>query len=92
MSALSHKVGILKRLHQEKAMLTATDFGFISNPNQYFVELENLGLIKSEWGLKGNARVKLRFIEPQQNPKVVKYLKSFGVIEDNQDEVQESQN
>jgi len=89
MSAISHKLGILKKLYQGKEKLTATDLSQISNPNQYFCTLENLGLITSEWGLKGNARVKYRFIEPQQNSKVVKYLKSFGVIEDNQDEVQE---
>jgi hypothetical protein len=91
MSALSHKVEILKRLHQEKTKLTATDLNYVSNANQYFVELENLGLITSEWGLKGNARVKYRFITPQQYPKAEKYLKSYRAL-DKQDEVQESRN
>ncbi len=87
MRALLRKVEILKRLHQEKAKLTATDFSYISNANQYFVELENIGLITSERGLKGKARVKYRFVSPQQYPKAEKYLKSYRAL-DKQDERQ----
>ncbi len=60
---LSHKLHILKTLLDSDIKLTATDFSYISNANQYFVELESQGLIKSEWVKEeGKTPFKLRFI------------------------------
>lgn len=73
-----HKVRILKRLKLTGLKLTATDFSHVSNANQYFVELENQDLITSEWGEKGDARVKLRFIADHQKEKVARYLEGIG--------------
>ena len=70
----NHAKAILKELHKTKGRLTATDFNYISNPNQYFCELEDAGLITSEWGTKGDSRVKLRFINNTQLVKVEKVL------------------
>lgn len=70
----THKRNILKMLLDTRLLLTCTDFYYIANANQYFVELENEGLIKSEWGYKGNARVKLRFISDEYVERVEKYL------------------
>jgi hypothetical protein len=76
-SRLSHKLSILKILYTTGSKLTATDFAYVSNANQYFVELERQGLITSEWGFKGKAKVKLRFIANIQLSKVEKYLSMF---------------
>jgi len=60
---LSHKLHILKTLLDSEVKLTATDFSYISNANQYFVELESQGLIKSEWlREEGKTPFKLRFV------------------------------
>ena len=60
---LSHKLHILKTLLESKVKLTATDFSYISNANQYFVELESQELIKSKWSRKkGKTPFKLRFV------------------------------
>lgn len=79
MSAYSHKYNILKTLYTTGLKLTATDFSFISNANQYFVELEEQDLITSEWGKKGEAKVKLRYVAEHQRGKAQKYLKNMGV-------------
>ncbi len=89
MSASSHKYNLLKRLYNTGLKLTATDFSHVSNANQYFVELEHQDLIKSEWGKKGDAKVKLRFVGEDQKERVEKYLDNMGDLS-NQDEVQES--
>jgi len=83
----SHKYNLLKKLYDASLKLTATDFSHISNANQYFVELEQQGLITSEWGKKGESRVKLRFITAEQKERVERYLKIMG---HSKDEVQES--
>jgi hypothetical protein len=49
----------------------------VSNANQYFVELEHQDLITSEWGVKGEAKVKLRFVADGQIERVEKYLNTF---------------
>lgn len=84
--SLNHKYRILKRLYDTGLKLTATDFSYISNANQYFVELENQDLITSEWGEKGDARVKLRYIAKHQKEKVKKYLESLQNAKLEQDE------
>lgn len=87
MSASTHKYNLLKRLYDTGLKLTATDFSHVSNANQYFVELENQDLIMSEWGEKGNARVKLRYVAEHQRDRVEKYLDIMG-NNPNQDESQ----
>lgn len=74
----SHKRNILKKLYDTGLKLTATDFSYVSNANQYFVELEAQDLITSIWGKKGKAKVKLRFIDTYQIERVKKYLDSMG--------------
>jgi len=75
---LSHKLFILKTLIESDVMLTATDFSYISNANQYFVELEAQKLIKSEWGKKGKAKVKLRFVPNEWREKAQKFLNTHS--------------
>ena len=89
MSASTHKYRLLKKLYDTELKLTATDFSYVSNANQFFVELENQGLITSEWGKKGKAKVKLRFVDVDQRIKAKKYLDNMN-MSSNQDEVQES--
>lgn len=74
MKTLSHKLHILKTLFDSDVKLTATDFSYVSNANQYFCELELQGLIKSEWGKKGNAKVKLRYVPNELREKAKKFL------------------
>jgi len=76
MRNLSHKLHILKTLLESDVKLTATDFSYISNANQYFCELEAQKLIKSKWGKKGKAKVKLRFIPSELREKAKKYLET----------------
>lgn len=71
---LTHKLNILETLLFSDTKLTATDFGYVSNANQYLAELENQGLITSVWGVKGKARVKLRFVANRQKLRASKYL------------------
>lgn len=78
MSASPHKYNLLKKLYDTELKLTATDFSYVSNANQYFVELENQGLITSEWGRKGKGKVKLRFVALEQKERVKKYLDNMG--------------
>jgi len=89
MSASSHKYNLLKKLYDTGLKLTATDFSYVSNANQYFVELEHQDLITSEWGRKGKAKVKLSFIADHQRGRAKKYLDNMGV-KSKEDEVQES--
>ena len=86
MSASSHKYNLLKRLYDTELKLTATDFSYVSNANQYFVELEHQDLITSEWGRKGKAKVKLRYVAKGQRKRVKMYLSNMG-INSNQNEV-----
>ena len=74
MKILSHKLHILKTLLESDVKLTATDFSYISNANQYFCKLEFQGLIKSEWGKKGSTKVKLRYIPNEIKEKTIKFL------------------
>lgn len=83
----THKHRILKRLFDTGLKLTATDFSFVSNANQYFVELENQDLITSEWGERGDARVKLRFVATDQREPAKKYLDSMNTDSGADDEM-----
>ena len=71
---LTHKLNILEILLFSDTRLTATDFGYVSNANQYLAELENQGLITSVWSLKGTARVKLRYVANKQKIRASNYL------------------
>ena len=71
MKTQSHKCRIIETLLRG-GVKTATDFSFVSNANQYFVELEKVGIIKSEYGIKGRARVKFRTIDDKD--KALKFL------------------
>ena len=44
MRNLSHKLHILKTLLESDVKLTATNFSYISNANQYFCDLKNNGI------------------------------------------------
>jgi len=79
MSASTHTYNLVKKLYDTGLKLTATDFSYVSNANQYFVKLERQDLVTSEWGRKGKAKVKLRFIADHQRERVKKYLDNMGV-------------
>ena len=78
----THKLRVLKRLYSTDERLTGTDFTHISNVNQYFVELEHQGLIVSEWGYKGNAKVKFRIVTDEIKDKVRKYLLNHNSLDE----------
>jgi hypothetical protein len=69
---------MLKKLFDTGLKLTATDFSYVSNANHYFCELEQQGLITSEWGKKGKAKVKLRYISNDQLREAKKYLDNMS--------------
>jgi len=71
----SHAHHILETLYYTGSKLTATDLSHVSNANQYFCKLEQLGLITSERGFKGKSKVKYRFISSDQRKKVENLLK-----------------
>ena len=87
MKTLSHKLQILTVLYYSHTKLTATDFSCVSNANQYFVELELQGLIKSEWGKKGNAKVKLRYVPSESREEVEDYLKTHAKFNEAKDKL-----
>lgn len=59
MNSQTHKIRILEKI-LSSGEKTATDFSHVSNANQYFVELEKMGILFSYWGTKGDAKVKYR--------------------------------
>lgn len=74
MNAQTHNIHILETIFKEGEK-TATDFHYISNANQYFVELEKMNILFSYWGRKGKARVKFRDIANQA--KALAYLSAM---------------
>lgn len=68
MRNLTHKRHIVKTI-LEQGEMTATDFHYISNANQYFCELVKAGILKDRWGKRGNAKVKLRSIADTEKAK-----------------------
>lgn len=72
MRGLSHKIHIVKRLINEGGELTATDFHYISNANQYFCDLVEMKILKNRWGYKGDAKMKFRSIDDQE--KALKFI------------------
>ena len=77
MRSATHKRHIVETLLKggEK---TATDFHYISNANQYFVDLERMGIVESRWGWKGNARVKFRSIADPEKALLFIHAKTSG--------------
>ncbi|MCZ6172454.1 hypothetical protein [Campylobacter ureolyticus] len=50
----------LVNLMLKKGEITASEVFYVSNPNQYFVELENQGITKSRWLYDENGRRKCK--------------------------------
>ena len=72
MKQSTHKLHIVERLLQEGGELTATDFPYISNANQYLCDLVHRGILKERWGYKGKAKMKFRSIG--DTAKALKFL------------------
>jgi hypothetical protein len=72
MNSQTHKIRILETILNDGEK-TATDFSHVSNANQYFVELEKMGILFSFWGIKGDAKVKYRDIANRH--KAIAFLK-----------------
>lgn len=70
-----HKIRILKLL-LKRGRLTASQVTFISNSNQYFTELESVGVVGSEWAMLGDSKVKFRFISDEK--KALEMIESAG--------------
>lgn len=75
MKSQTHKKRLIEMM-LEKHTTSALVHG-MSNPNQYFCELEKEGFCKSVWGFKGKARVKFRFIP---DDKVEDVKKHYGIV------------
>lgn len=85
MNSQTHKIHILETILRE-GQKTATDFSYVSNANQYFCELEKMGILFSFWGYKGKTKVKYRDIANRH--KAIAFLKKArSGIADNYDEV-----
>jgi len=76
LNKINHKAYLLERLLSGER-LTASQVTQISNSNQYFVELEEEGLITSEWGMLGTSKVKWRFILSEQKDKASKVMQKL---------------
>ncbi|WP_170000000.1 hypothetical protein [Campylobacter sp. RM9328] len=82
---------ILVRLMLERGEITASDVAHISNSNQYFVELEALGISDNRWHTRDNGtKCKMRFIKNRQ--KALKFLNAYKVAEAIDEYVSEVQN
>lgn len=57
----------------EKGEVTASQIPF-SNANQYFCELEKMGICISRWGMLGNSMVKWRSIPADKREKALKFI------------------
>ena len=71
---------ILVRIMLERGEVTASGVAHISNSNQYFVELEKLGISGSRWHTRANGtNCKMRFIKDRK--KAQAYLNAYKVVE-----------
>ena len=68
----THKKSLV-RLMLDKGDVTACQIN-ISNANQYFDELEIIGVSNSRWGMLGKSKVKWRFIPTDKIEKAKKYI------------------
>ena len=76
MNAQTHKIRIVDIILKDGEK-TATDFSYVSNANQYFVELEKMGILFSYCGMKGNAKVKYRDIANRH--KAIAFIKKAKI-------------
>lgn len=74
MSGQTHKARIVESILSDGEK-TATDMTHVSNVNQYFCELEKMGILFSFWGVKGKSRVKFRGIA--NRTKAEAFLKKY---------------
>jgi hypothetical protein len=74
MTSNSHKCKLIEATI-ERGKTTAAQFN-ISNANQYFVQLEEVGIIKSVEGLCGDSRVKWRYIADMD--KALNFISVYG--------------
>ncbi len=72
---MSHLIRLC-HLMSDGRRITASEVSFISNANQYFNTLEKMGISKSEWGYKGESKVKFRFIPFENIEKKNNFIKS----------------
>ena len=86
MRSKTHKQRIIEVILKQ-GQKTATNFHYISNANQYLVDLEKIGILKSEWGKLGSAKVKFRTINDKD--KALKFLEKRSA-KSVKDEVQKS--
>lgn len=81
----------LVRIMLDRGEVTASDVAHISNSNQYFVELEKLGISSSRWHTRANGtNCKMRFIKDRK--KAQAYLNAYKAakaIAEYVDEVQD---
>ncbi len=75
MTSNTHKCRLIEATI-EKGKTTAAQFAGISNANQYYVQLEEVGIIKSVEGLFGDSRVKWRYIADMD--KALNFLSVYG--------------
>lgn len=83
MTSNTHKCRLIEATI-EKGKTTAAQFAGISNANQYYVQLEEVGIIKSVEGLFGDSRVKWRYIADMEKAKA--FLAMDGHQSKNADE------
>lgn len=69
----THKRTLI-RLMLEKGEITACQVGYISNANQYFKELEAMGISEFREGKLGDAHVRWRYIPANKREKALKYI------------------
>ncbi len=71
---------ILVRIMLDRGEVTASDVAHISNSNQYFVELEKLGISDSRLHKRANGtNCRMRFIKDRK--KAQAYLNAYKVAE-----------
>ncbi len=83
MTSNTHKCKLIQATINQ-GRTTAAQFSGISNANQYYVQLEEVGIIRSEEGLFGDSRVKWRYIANMEKAKA--FLAMGGHQSKNADE------
>lgn len=77
---LQHKLNILKLLYDTNLKITASQLK-ISNANQYFNQLEEMGLIKRlEISRVGISSFKVGFVDQDTKEKAKEYLDKHGKL------------
>ncbi|MBN2963170.1 hypothetical protein JWV37_00115 [Sulfurospirillum sp. T05] len=71
----THKKRLIEEMLKRNDVTCAT-VTHIANANQYFCALEKEGIVKSQWGMLGDSKVKFRFI---CSDKVELVKKRYGI-------------